>query len=55
MLVPNRIIDLELNIYLSFYKMTNSHFGHDRDGNCINDLFDHFGIALISLKLECET
>ena len=53
MLVPNGIIDLELNIYLSFkfYKMTNSYFGHDsnRDGNCINDLI---GIALISLKFK---
>ena len=34
--------------------MTNSHFGHDRDGDCINNLFDHLRIALMALSLDTK-
>ena len=32
--------------------MPNSRFGHDRDRDCINDLFYHLRIALMDLNLD---
>ena len=32
--------------------MTNSHFGHNRDSDCINNFFDHLRITLTALILN---
>jgi hypothetical protein len=32
--------------YLSLDEMTDSHFGHDWNGNCLDNLLDHMWVAL---------
>jgi hypothetical protein len=32
--------------YLGLNKMTDPHFSHDGNGNGLNDLLDHLGVAL---------
>lgn len=36
--------------YLSFYKMSYADFRHNRDGDGIDDLFDHSRVALMKKK-----
>lgn len=36
--------------YLSFYKMSYADFCHNRDGDGIDDLFDHSRVALMKKK-----
>jgi hypothetical protein len=35
--------------------MTDPHFSHDRNGNCLDDLFDHLGVALEKGKYAKNT
>ena len=39
-------------LYLSFDEMPDPHFGHDGNGNRLNDLFDHVWVALEKEKWE---
>ena len=39
------IVDLNGFQYLCFHKMSDTTFGHNRNGNCILDPFDHFRIT----------
>jgi hypothetical protein len=40
--------------YLGLDEMTDPHFSHDRNGNCLNDLFDHLGVALERAKVVAK-
>lgn len=41
-------------LYLSFDEMTDPHFGHDGNGNRLDDLFDHVWVALEKEKWESK-
>jgi hypothetical protein len=36
--------------YLGLDEMTDAYFSHDRNGNCLDDLFDHLGVTLESVR-----
>ena len=39
------IVDLNGFQYLCFHKMSDTAFGHNRNGNCVLDPFDHFRVT----------
>jgi hypothetical protein len=36
----------KISRYLSLDEMTDPHFSHDGNRNCLDDLFDHLGVTL---------
>lgn len=42
------------NAHLRFNKMSDPHFRHHRDGNGIDDSFDHVGVTLVSKEWRFE-